>query len=1105
MTLRPRLRYRLGIAVGLVAGACAAVACEEKRPGLTPNESDPTPTMCEDGDGDGFGLGCADGPDCDDGDAQIASDCFCQSKPNTPGCDCDDEGAVADCGRVHERIGQQMICGQGVTTCSEGKWGECIINSAISLTPSLETKNLGGATECASNPCDPNCTTFIDTPTDLPLPVDGGLVTSDAGVSLEGDGGTGGPAVGGGFGCEGGTYPATTGACAHHICEIGAKLDPTCDQKPSVTSSVTVFSESFSNGNAAGWQLDPTWEIGSATSSTGHTTGSGDPSTDTTSTSDNRIAGTELGGYIGGSVTLFSETFTNLSSWTETGDGDWNTEGLPSSSGYPGSGSNAPVAHSDNCDNSCTITTTNAVNLSGQTGVTLELYRFLDNQLDPGEYLRLEAYNGSTWNQLANWVSPTHDDDTWRYEVFSLAGYTNSTFKLRFVTMSSETNEHVAVDDVRITAAPQNVTRWMTSPAFDGTVANGNLSLSFRRWLNVEAASSRTARFEVYDGTTWVNLYTNVNAVSENSWSTQTFDLTAYKHSAMRLRFGWTGAATSKVSGWNLDDIVLTGTHVIPAIDQCVAKVCLQDPTCCTTTWHAGCLAYIEDECAITCSRDTTTDTCVACYNDPTETVDYDGDGFSPATGDCLECAARINPNAWDIAGNSIDDDCDGTPDNAVTVCDGALPPGGDAAAHAKALGLCKTAESSTDWGVTSAAFMRANGTTACNDSKQYYISNGFGTGNSPTSGSQMVVYSSGTARDADDSGWVMPNGSGYNAGTSSTPAYSIPAAAGCSSGTTGKDSCGLKVTLRAPSNVQSFSFNFNFFTSEYPEWLCSSYNDAFVAYYLGSLNNAPNKNISFDKQGNPVSVNNGFFDIPAGWPPPSSGTHTKLNGTGFDGVCGNNHSGSTYKPNSICGGSTGWLVTTAPVKAGEEITLHFSIWDTGDNQWDSTVLIDNFAWSAAPASIETGEYEPGSDGAEPFEPASFTRDYDATGLCAAHQLPVWSLWSWSATTPSDSQVQFFVKTASSKAGLDAAPEDPLVFSNPPGPATKAGQQAIAQAGSPSTETGSVYVEQAWKNNARPLNQNFVRVRSYLVPSSDGRSAPVLKSWNLQLSCKDAQ
>jgi hypothetical protein len=32
-------------------------------------------------------------------------------------------------------------------------------------------------------------------------------------------------------------------------------------------------------------------------------------------------------------------------------------------------------------------------------------------------------------------------------------------------------------------------------------------------------------------------------------------------------------------------------------------------------------------------------------------------------------------------------------------------------------------------------------------------------------------------------------------------------------------------------------------------------------------------------------------------------------------------------------------------VKPGETITLEFIIWDTGDAQYDSSVLLDHFVW----------------------------------------------------------------------------------------------------------------------------------------------------------------
>ena len=47
--------------------------------------------------------------------------------------------------------------------------------------------------------------------------------------------------------------------------------------------------------------------------------------------------------------------------------------------------------------------------------------------------------------------------------------------------------------------------------------------------------------------------------------------------------------------------------------------------------------------------------------------------------------------------------------------------------------------------------------------------------------------------------------------------------------------------------------------------------------------------------------------------------------------------------------------ITAAPIEQpGQNITLHFAIWDSGDGVLDSTVLIDNFAFDVNPADTET-------------------------------------------------------------------------------------------------------------------------------------------------------
>jgi hypothetical protein len=41
-------------------------------------------------------------------------------------------------------------------------------------------------------------------------------------------------------------------------------------------------------------------------------------------------------------------------------------------------------------------------------------------------------------------------------------------------------------------------------------------------------------------------------------------------------------------------------------------------------------------------------------------------------------------------------------------------------------------------------------------------------------------------------------------------------------------------------------------------------------------------------------------------------------------------------------------------VSPGEVITLQFIIWDTGDVNWDSSVLLDHFTWQPGPTTTGT-------------------------------------------------------------------------------------------------------------------------------------------------------
>ncbi len=545
-----------------------------------------------------------------------------------------------------------------------------------------------------------------------------------------------------------------------------------------------------------------------------------------------------------------------------------------------------------------------------------------------------------------------------------------------------------------------------------------------------------------------------------------------------------------------------TGTKLTSGCDgslSCVSSVCASKPSCCTSSWDASCVALIPTKCQASCNVDVASK-CVLCYQD---SVDHDGDGYSFAQGDCKDCDPNINPGAFDIALNGVDEDCDGTADNEITTCDGSLAfSTDDPMAYAKAVDLCSSSTSTATgknkiWGVLSAQLVQADGVTTCSKSLQRAITSKFGDNVNPTGGSKMAVFSSGTARDRNDPGFIDPSGqfASYNANTHVNPPSGFPKnAKGCPSGSAANDSCGLKVTIRAPTNAKSFAYDFDFFSTEYSEWLCTAYNDTFIALYTGALNPFSDKNISFDANDNPMSVNAGFFGIPGS---PTATSHPHLTNTGFDGVCSN-----YGYPKGLCGGATGFLTTTAPVKPGEVITLHFSIWDTGDHVWDSTVLMDHFRWSTEAATIQTLPSPP-TPPAPKYSVGNFFRDYDGQEACpATNQGAVWGHWSWTATTPTDSQIEYYVRTSNTQAGLATATEVPLRFTNPPGPSALAGQAAVAKKGSPDTQNGSAIVTSALKSGGQPTNLRFVRIRSKLVPSTAATEAPTLNAWDLQVSCQ---
>ncbi len=381
------------------------------------------------------------------------------------------------------------------------------------------------------------------------------------------------------------------------------------------------------------------------------------------------------------------------------------------------------------------------------------------------------------------------------------------------------------------------------------------------------------------------------------------------------------------------------------------------------------------------------------CNGTVDDDVDHDGDGFSSCSGgDCCdvmgsECSTPdlVNPGAFEVPGNGVDDDCNGTVDETFTGCDGALPSNSsDPLQYAAAMDLCQTTtENGNTWGVISGEFTLTSGTgSPAADARS--IRPGFGTGTAVQFGQSLAVLSTGHAADSSDTnpayaafqvGEDMGTSGGVPSDWLAANGNNFPNAPGCpepGGGTVANDPVMLKLRIRVPTNARSFSLSSKFFSSEYPEWVCSPYNDFFIILLDSTFNGDPpnpaDKNLAIytapDDSEYPVGVNLAFGDTGlftdclngetgcgddtavVGNSTTCTGTGG-LAGTGFDvanpdggglpGWCGDSN---------LAGGATGWLTTNGNVVPGEIITLRFAIWDTGDHIYDSLVLLDNFQWS---------------------------------------------------------------------------------------------------------------------------------------------------------------
>jgi hypothetical protein len=364
-----------------------------------------------------------------------------------------------------------------------------------------------------------------------------------------------------------------------------------------------------------------------------------------------------------------------------------------------------------------------------------------------------------------------------------------------------------------------------------------------------------------------------------------------------------------------------------------------------------------------------------ASYGSDIGTIGSHSEGGTTTGGGC-----QPNPLNYDVPGNNCDDDGDGTVDN-VTVCDQGLANGGDAPTFVKALGLCQMADA-THWGIVSATYSDGfnRGANPPADA-QHGIMSTFGSVIVPREGSSLGVLSSGsaTATDSDTGPLFKGLKNGMQPAIDVIPGTQNYAPPGYPLSTTQcpvmpatHDAINVSVQIKVPANAQGFSVDFDFWSGEWPDYVCTEFNDSFVAMLSSqAVMGGELTNISKDMMGNSINVNASFFDhctagvgLGCGGNGRVTGTSTctagpaELAGTGFaaespavdycDGAHGDNGATSTS------GGETGWLTSTEMVMPSETITIQFIIWDTGDWNYDSSVLLDNWQWAPTPVTPGT-------------------------------------------------------------------------------------------------------------------------------------------------------
>jgi hypothetical protein len=149
-----------------------------------------------------------------------------------------------------------------------------------------------------------------------------------------------------------------------------------------------------------------------------------------------------------------------------------------------------------------------------------------------------------------------------------------------------------------------------------------------------------------------------------------------------------------------------------------------------------------------------------------------------------------------------------------------------------------------------------------------------------------------------------------------------------------------LSFEVEVPELVQGYGVDLAWFTAEYPERIDAPANDLFVWWqtseaFTGNVATLEGAVLSVT-EATPLVLNSGL-----------SGEDPELVGSGYEGLIDTPCTIDGVELDQCPrGASTGWLHLAAPVTGGESITVALALFDLGDPDIDTAVLLDRFRWT---------------------------------------------------------------------------------------------------------------------------------------------------------------